>query len=94
MNNSNLIRPGNLPIKEKILLPVNNQNNSPNNHMLNQQLHNPVVGDLGHDKLYDEKNPDVVPYNKGELNQNNLPKLPEHVQRAEAIGTRFQPHIY
>lgn len=37
-------RPGNLPIKDKITLPLG-------------------VGDL--DEMYDDKNPDVVPYNEG-----------------------------
>lgn len=37
-------RPGNLPIKDKISLPLG-------------------VGDL--DDIYDDKNPDVVPYNEG-----------------------------
>lgn len=37
-------RPGNLPIKDKISLPLG-------------------VGEL--DEMYDDKNPDVVPYNEG-----------------------------
>lgn len=39
-------RPGNLPIKDKISLPLG-------------------VGDL--DDIYDDKNPDVVPYNEGKV---------------------------
>lgn len=38
-----LARPGNLPIKEKISVPLSQA-----------------------DEMYDEKNPDVVPYNEGE----------------------------
>lgn len=40
-------RPGNLPIKDKISLPLG-------------------VADL--DEIYDDKNPDVVPYNEGTFN--------------------------
>lgn len=44
-------RPGNLPIKDKISLPLG-------------------VGDL--DDIYDDKNPDVVPYNEGKLSFSTL----------------------
>lgn len=39
---NNISRPGNLPIKEKISLPLSQS-----------------------EEMYDEKNPDVVPYNEG-----------------------------
>lgn len=89
MNNSSLIRPGNLPIKEKILLPANNNtigsnnnsiigggnSNSYSNHNLHNHhhIHHPGGGGgggVGGEELYDEKNPDVVPYNKGNLFKN------------------------
>lgn len=41
-NSNNISRPGNLPIKEKISLPLSQS-----------------------EEMYDEKNPDVVPYNEG-----------------------------
>lgn len=41
-NTNNISRPGNLPIKEKISLPLSQS-----------------------EEMYDEKNPDVVPYNEG-----------------------------
>ena len=41
----NISRPGNLPIKEKISLPLSQS-----------------------EELYDEKNPDVVPSNEGNIN--------------------------
>lgn len=41
---NNISRPGNLPIKEKISLPLSQS-----------------------EEMYDEKNPDVVPYNEGNL---------------------------
>lgn len=41
-NHNNIQRPGNLPIKEKISLPLSQS-----------------------EEMYDEKNPDVVPYNEG-----------------------------
>lgn len=41
-NSNNISRPGNLPIKEKISLPLSQS-----------------------EDMYDEKNPDVVPYNEG-----------------------------
>lgn len=68
MNNSSLIRPGNLPIKEKILLPANNNCSNIERSSSNQNhhhLHHTPGG--GGEELYDEKNPDVVPYNKGNL---------------------------
>lgn len=43
-------RPGNLPIKDKISLPLG-------------------VGEL--DDMYDDKNPDVVPYNEGNNKKHN-----------------------
>lgn len=42
--NNHISRPGNLPIKEKISLPLSQS-----------------------EELYDEKNPDVVPYNEGKF---------------------------
>lgn len=71
MNNTSLIRPGNLPIKDKILLPGSNSSGmglgSGNGHnSLHHNHHQIGVGDE-EPQLYDEKNPDVVPYNKGNL---------------------------
>lgn len=77
MNNTALIRPGNLPIKDKILLPgggggLGTEGSNGHHHHLHQYQqqhphHQLQPGGDGEQPLYDEKNPDVVPYNKGNL---------------------------
>lgn len=54
-------RPGNLPIKDKISLPLG-------------------VGDM--DEMYDDKNPDVVPYNEG-----------KYIRGRERMGQHENVHI-
>lgn len=70
-NNGSLTRPGNLPIKDKILLPggINNSCGSlgVGNHNSMHHNHHQQHSMAEEQQLYDEKNPDVVPYNKGKL---------------------------